>query len=129
VIAQAHVAPIVVVPIAALLVLGCAWYWRALGRADVPPGRRRIRRHSMVLITVGIVLITLGLSVLDPATRPVPYVATWAGVLVIVLLVVITALLDALYTVGWHRRERTRQLVRTMSDATADRADGKEPSS
>ena len=128
-IAQVHVAPIYVVPAAVLLIIGCAGYWRALGRADVPPGRRRIRRHSMVLIACAIVLIVVGVSILDPVTRPVAYITTWSGVLLIVLLVVITAMLDALYTMSWQRRERTRHLVRTMGEAAAQRADAEEKTS
>lgn len=121
--AAVHLDPVATLPVVAVLFWAVIWYWRSLGGAGVPRGRRRIRRHSMALIAIAIVLITLGTSFVDAARQPVVYIAIWSGTLFVLLLIVLTALLDALYTLGLHRRDRTRLLARSFGGRSADGED------
>ena len=112
------------IPLAILLVAIGAWYWRRLGRGSVPRVRRRIRRASLAVVAFGLVMIVIGASLLDPATRSYAYLLSWSAVLVAVVMMVLLAALDALVTVRLHQRSVDRRLLRDafrLRGAIADR--------
>lgn len=107
-----HLAPAISLPVSCGLVIWGAWYWGRMGRGSVPAIRRRLRRVGLLLGAVGLVLMVLASSFIDPATRPAAYLVAWMGVLVVVLLAVVVAVMDALATVRLHRNWMDRQQVR-----------------
>ena len=87
--------------IAALLV----WYWVRLGRETVPESRRRVRRLSLFFMLLSLPALVRGLSYLSPRQDPSDFVITWTVATVMVLLVIGTALADAVVSLRLHRRE------------------------
>ncbi|MDA0975099.1 MAG: hypothetical protein O2927_03945, partial [Planctomycetota bacterium] len=65
--------PAVAIPLAALLAVGCLWYWRRLDRRDVPESRRRIRRFSLLLILTTLPGLVWCSSLLDHRVDPQAY--------------------------------------------------------
>jgi ABC-type molybdate transport system permease subunit len=87
--------------IAALL----AWYWLRLGRETVPESRRRVRRLSLFFMLLSLPAFVRGLSYLSPRQNPSDFVITWTVATVMLLLVIGTALADAVVSLRLHRRE------------------------
>ncbi len=111
-----HPSPLVTVPLA---VLGAAWialYWRQLGREETPPVRRRVRRVSIAVLLILLPLLVLGMSFLEPTTQPVLFVTTWSLALLMVLVVILTALLDALISMRLHRAQLKEEVRRASVD-------------
>lgn len=133
--AAVHVAPVYTVPAAVLLAAAVVWYWLRLGQTSVPASRRRIRRASLSLIFVTIPVIVSALSVVDPKQRASAYVVLWSAAVLCLLLIVVTAIFDALNNIRLHRDAAldesltaTAQLIRLLgrgSDGTSasDEAD------
>jgi len=109
-----------VLTIAPAIVVGAwiVWYWFRLGREDVLPGRRRIRRFSIFLMLLSLPVLVRALSFLDPQLQPREYTSTWLVAMMILLLVAFTAGLDMLNTL----RSLQRQQNDTMHAAAKELA-------
>jgi hypothetical protein len=101
---QVHLPAMFTIPPLALAAAGLVWYWLLLGRPNVPPSRRRIRRISIAIMLLGMPLLVRGVSFLDPAIQSQhrAYVTTWLLVLVFVLAVVVTAVFDIVNNLRLH---------------------------
>ena len=128
--AAVHVDPRLTVT-AALVAAGLlVAYWLRLGRAAVPPARRRVRRVSIVLMFVTMPGLVRGLSFVDPALTPREYVVTWSVALIMVLLTLFTALLDGLVTFRRLRSVERRELddaAASLARAVRDELRGRDP--
>jgi hypothetical protein len=103
ILASVHVAPLYTVPEALLLAAAVLWYWWRLGRRDVPVSRRRIRRASLSLVLVTIPVFVGALSFVDPQQRASTYIVLWSVGMLCVLLIMVTAVVDALNNIRLHR--------------------------
>lgn len=108
ILAAVHVSPWVTVPAAASLVCALAWYWLHLGRTDVPAGRRRIRRLSLLLALAALAATVVGMSFVDSAVHQTGYVVAWALVLLCVLAIMLAAAVDVFVSLSIQRELRTR---------------------
>ena len=88
------------------------WYWRRLRRGSVPMIRRRLRRASLVIGGGVLVAAAAATGWIDPAVHQIPYIVTWAGVVLGLLALVILSLIDALVSIRLHQRSLDRRLVR-----------------
>jgi Na+/proline symporter len=114
--AAVHVSVRVTAPILVALAVVLGWYWHRLGAADVPPSRRGIRRASLVIMFLGLLLAGAGLSLVDPDTQGRAYVMTWSAVLALVFTCIGMALLDVLNNVRLHREHCEDQIDRFSED-------------
>jgi hypothetical protein len=136
--AAVHLPAWFAVGFAGVIIFAMAWYWPRLGRPEIPPERRRVRRLSLLFGLVGLCAATIGFGIVDPDARPVPYAMTWFAASVALLIVVLLAVLDAILSMRLHRRaisamrnERERSLGRAIADARrkqAERTDGESES-
>jgi len=110
-----HVHWAAVVPVAVVALLFLAWYWKRLGRPEVIASRRRIRRVSLIIMAVVVVLVVRGLSFVDPAVEGRAYAIIWTLAVVGVALVVMTAVVDALNSFRAHNEERQAELAETAA--------------
>ena len=118
--AAVHFTPIITMPLAAIVLGWIAWYWIRLGRPEVPPSRRKLRRASLILIAVLLTLIVAALSFLDPAQHQRPYIMTWTGAMLVIAILVIVAGLDAMNTmriVQQQTHEELREAAGDLADA------------
>jgi hypothetical protein len=121
-----HAPLAVTLPLAIIMGVGLALYWLGLGRADVSVSRRWIRRVSIVFMLVSLPMLVRGLSVVDSKASPGAYIATWTTAILMIVLVMFTAVLDAANNMRIHRRMRqqvvdgaVQRLVKEMSDRKA----------
>jgi len=98
-------------PPAVALAAVLTWYWIRLGRSDVPLSRRRIRRVSLAVIFVSLPVFVTALSVIDWQVRRSAYVILWSVALLCLLLIMITAIVDAMNNVRLHRRRQQDELL------------------
>lgn len=91
--AAVHVHPVVSMLLACVVCAILVWYWHRLGGDEVPESRRRIRRASLVVMFASLPVMVRALSFVDEQT-PVDYIVSWAMILVLLLLVVLTAFID-----------------------------------
>lgn len=129
--AATHLPPWLAILFASLLILAMAWYWPRLGRADIHPQRRQIRRLSLLFSLTGLVAATLGFGVIDPDARPVHYSIAWLAASCAILVVVLLAMLDALLSLRLHQRairsaerEHRESLSRAIADAKSRAGQG-----
>lgn len=69
------------VPAAIALAVLLAWYFVRLGRAEVPRGRRRLRRASIVCALVALVPLVRALTFVHPHEDRVGWAVSWSIVL------------------------------------------------
>jgi hypothetical protein len=126
--AATHLDPWLTVTLAAIVLLGMAWYWPRLAAPEIPRLRRRIRRASLLVGCLGVIGAALGFGLIDPDRTPIPYLFAWAGAGLAIGAVVLLAIIDALVSVRIHRRamgevrrESARQLGRAIDEARARR--------
>lgn len=103
------------------------WYWLHLSRENVPLSRRRIRRVSLAIIAVTIPLLLTALSVVDPQQQASAYVIVWSVCALCLLLIVATAIIDAINNIRLHREVHHEQLINTavLLSRTPARSDTK----
>ncbi len=106
VLASVHLQPAVGVPVAVVAVLGILWQAVRLAGPHVPRPRRRVRRTAAAVMTVIVGLVTVGACFIDPAQRPTAYVLTWSLTLLMLVVLVGVAVLDALVSTWLIRLER-----------------------
>jgi hypothetical protein len=89
----------------------------------VPASRRKIRRLSLVIMLLAMPMLVRGLSFVDPDVDKRPYLLVWMTAFVMVLIVIVTALLDAVNTLRLHQshrhevlREAAAQLAKSLRD-------------
>ncbi len=123
--AAVHISPLFSIPIAALFAIVLAWYWLRLRGADVPTSRRWIRRTSLVMSLMLVIAACIGLSFVDPRVQQTAYVATWSGVILLVVLIMLAAVADIFNSLRLQREHRTRleidaavELHRAIKDAS-----------
>lgn len=117
-IASVHVDPRVTLPAAILIAAILVWLWFRLGRPQVPPARRRVRRLSLFLMLLSLPAFVRGLSYLD---REVPahqsdYLLAWSLGLMLALAVFLTACVDVLVSMRIHRREYENEIERAGAE-------------
>jgi len=97
-------ASIAAAAVAAALLL---WYFARLGRAEVPRGRRWLRRTSVVLLFLGLAPLVRALSFVHPHEDRVGFAVAWSSVLFVVLAALVLAFVDvALVARGGLREYR-----------------------
>ncbi|MGA1016505.1 MAG: hypothetical protein ACO3YY_00750 [Phycisphaerales bacterium] len=97
--------PAVAIPLAALLAVGCLWYWRRHDRRDVPESRRRIRRFSLLLILTTLPGLVWCSSLLDHRVDPQAYLVGWLACLMLLGVSGLTAGADVLDTLRLRAAE------------------------
>jgi hypothetical protein len=108
-----------VLPIALLAMLVVAGHVLLLSRADMPPGRRRIRTVNGLLMMFTIPLTAAAFSLVPPAqphTRL--FVMLWMLVAGLIVIVLSLAIVDVVHTFVIHRAERA-ELRRRLAEARA----------
>ncbi len=115
----AHVPLAVTLPPCVVIAAAGAWYFRRLGRGDVPASRRRIRRTSLVLIFTSLVAGLAGLSLVDRDAAPSAYVAVWLSVLAAAVGVMLAAAVDLANTARLCRQAERRRIVDAALEASA----------
>lgn len=82
------------VPIAAVLAGVLVWYFVRLGRAEVPRGRRWLRRASVVVALLGLAPLVRAMSFVHPHEDRVGFAVAWSSVLFVLLACLVLALVD-----------------------------------
>ncbi len=124
ILAAVHLSPSWSIPLSIALSGVLVWYWFRLGRDDVPASRRRIRRFSMVSMLLSLPMFVRALSFLDPEVDKRSYVVTWTIATFMVLVVIATALMDAINNLRLHQRHRQEALHQAaieLAQAVRDR--------
>jgi hypothetical protein len=129
-----HFTPYLTVPLALVIAGFIVWYWMRLGHADVPASRRIIRRVSMMLMLIALPMFLNALSFLSPESDRDRYIIAWTLALGTILLVIITAGVDALNSVRLLRRahesevqDASIELAKAIRRRRADGATAQEP--
>ena len=115
-IAAVHISPWVTVPVAFVLASFLAWYWMLQGRPEVARTRRRIRRLSVAVMLISLPNFVRGLSFLDAEVHQVAYLVSWSMSLLLVLIVFVTACLDAMWTLRMDRRRLDTEMSKAAGD-------------
>jgi hypothetical protein len=92
-------------PIAFALAAVLAWYFVRLGRADVPRGRRMLRRASVALAIVGLAPLVRGLTFVHPHEDRVGFAVAWSSVLFVLLACLVLAVVDVIIVTRGGVRE------------------------
>lgn len=120
----------VVIPLAALTMLGVAGHVLSVHASEMPLGQRRLRIAAgmLMLVLTGLIAYALGVAevVVDPRTQPGAarqFVIIWITIVGLLAIVVMLALVDAWETTrsGWTAHRRMRAQMR--ADALADLAE------
>ena len=74
--------------------------------------RRRLRRASLVIGGGVLVAAAAAAGWIDPDVDQIPYIVTWGGVVLGLLVLVILSLVDAFVSIRLHQRSLDRRLVR-----------------
>ena len=109
--------PAVTIPIGLFITLMLGWYWYAMGSADVPASRRRIRRVSLGFIEAALVCLVLAMSVFDHVTQPSAYVFAWSGALLLLLMVVVTAVIDLINNMRLQEFAKHDRVIEAAAEA------------
>ncbi len=124
--------PAVSIPIALICAVWIVWYWRRLGRPDVPESRRRIRRASMLVMIVTLPIMVRGVSFVDE-TSPIDFVVAWGMIILLILLLLVVAAIDLWNNLRLHQQyleqvssESAARLAKSIHDR---RESGKKPAS
>jgi len=112
--AAAH--PSLTIPVAVVIALPLVWYWRRLGREDVPSSRRVIRRCSIALMLAALLGLVSGLSLLDPHTHQQGWVIAWTAVAFLMMLIIAAALVDAINNLNVHRQEKRQAMTNAATE-------------
>jgi hypothetical protein len=111
-----HLSPAWSLPLAIGLSGVLVWYWLRLGCGEVPPSRRKIRRFSIAIMLLSLPMFVRALSYLDPEVDKRPYVVTWTLAIFMLLLVIATALMDAVNNLRLHQAQRQDALHEAAID-------------
>lgn len=114
------------IPIAAVLAFAILWYWIALDDQNVPGSRRRIRRASMVVMLVSLPVFVRALSFTNHQTNYSQYIIIWTMSLFLLLLLVITAIVDAVNTMKIYREHQLKEMARAAADMLSKSREGEQ---
>lgn len=120
--AAVHLHPAVTGPLALAVVGLLAWYWRRLARPDVPATRRRIRRTSIIIMVPTLVALSLGLSAFDGLVQREAYLLSWSAALLLTMVLICTALLDALNNLRLHTQAKQCIVIAAAADVVREAA-------
>lgn len=104
------------VPIAVLIAIAIIWYWLVLGKPDVPASRKRIRQTSLIVMLVSLPVLVRALSFVSHQANSSQFVIVWSMLLVLLLLLVITAIADAINTINIHRKQQFKEMAKAAAD-------------
>lgn len=104
--ASIHLSPALSIPVAIAMSGLFVWYWLRLGQPETPPSRRKIRRFSLAIMLLSLPMFVRALSFVDPAIDKRPYVIAWTAVTFMVLMVIATAVMDAINNLRLHQHQR-----------------------
>ncbi len=116
ILAAVHLSPAVTVSVALVISGLLVWYWLRLGSDRVPASRRKIRRLSLAVIVLSMPMLVRALSFVDPAVDKKAYVIAWTSVTFMVLLVIATALMDAINNLRLHQHQRNDAVMQAATD-------------
>lgn len=111
----------VIIPVACVAMLVVAAHVIALGKAEMPASRRRIRSASGALMLLTIPILAYASSMVSPSQTRL-FILSWALGVGLLTLVVALALLDMLNTLRLHRAEKAA-LRRSLREALTRPAD------
>jgi len=115
-IAAVHISPWITLPGALVVLVALGWYWFHLGREHVPAGRRKVRRLSIVCMTLALPAFVRGLSYIDPDVHRPQYVAAWSIAILLMMLLFFTACADVLVTLRVQRKVQDGELRDAAGD-------------
>ncbi len=93
------------ISVAAVALALLVWYFVRLGRAEVPAGRRRLRRASVVLLALGLAPLVRALSFVHPHEDRVGFAVAWSSVLFVVIAALVLAVVDVVLVTRGGLRE------------------------
>lgn len=93
------------ISVAAVALALLAWYFVRLGRSEVPAGRRRLRRASVVLLTLGLAPLVRALSFVHPHEDRIGFAVAWSSVLFVVIAALVLAVVDVVLVTRGGLRE------------------------
>ena len=108
--------PGLTIPVAVLIALFLLWYWMRMGREDVPTSRRVIRRCSIALMLASLPALVAALSLLDPHIHQRSWVIAWTVVAFLMMLIIASALVDAINNLNLHREEKRQALTKAAAE-------------
>ena len=114
--AAVHFSPAWSIPLAVALAGVLVWYWFRLRGEHVPTSRRKIRRVSIALMLLSLPMLVRAVSFLDPEVDKRPYVVNWTIAIFMLLLVIATALMDAINNLRLHQEMRQDALHEAAID-------------
>lgn len=114
--AAVHLAPAFTMPPALALSAVCVWYWLRLGRSAVPVSRRKVRRFSLAIVLLSLPMAVRALSFVDPNLDKHGYAIAWTFVMLMVLLLVAAALMDAINNLRIHQQQKHDELTAAATD-------------
>ena len=101
---EIDMAPVSSVLIGSALLFCCIWYWHRLGRPDVEPSRRAIRRASLVLAALSIFALVRAASFVDSEIDPGNYVTSWLAAIGLIFLFLLLVAVDLVNSLLLYRR-------------------------
>lgn len=104
------------ITIAGVVAIAILWYWVALDKPNVPASRRRIRRTSMVVMLVSLPVFVQSLSFINHQANPSQFVTTWTMLIVLLLLLIFTAIIDAVTTMKLHSEKQIQEMAKAAAD-------------
>ncbi|UCD74754.1 MAG: hypothetical protein JSV91_13320 [Phycisphaerales bacterium] len=108
--------PGLTIPVAVVIALGLIWYWRRLADEKTPASRRNIRRCSILFILLALPILVAGLSFFDPQLDQQAWIIAWAVVIFIMMLIIASALVDAINNLNLHREEKRQALTKAAAE-------------
>ena len=116
VLSQIDMPPILSVSIGCLLLFSCIWYWQRLGRADVEPSRRAIRRASLVLAALAVFALVRAASFVDSEIHPGNYVTSWLAAFGLIFLFILLVAVDLVNSLLIYRRMLLQEAITAAQD-------------
>lgn len=110
-----HLHPGLTLPVAGVLFAWMTWYWLRLGGECVPASRRKIRRISLVLMLAALPMFVRVLS-FEGRMSPREYVVTWSMALLLMVLIIVVAGLDAMNNMRLLQRQANQEMADSARD-------------
>lgn len=85
-------------PVAVACLAALGWYFRRLGRAEVPRERRLVRRFSILFAAVTVLALVVGLTVIHPHENRRGFALAWLAVSIASMACLLLAVLDVFLT-------------------------------
>jgi hypothetical protein len=109
--------PAITVPPAVVIAAALWWYWLRIGHVGAQhASRRRIRRVSTLVMLLSLPLFVHSLSILDPATHPRRFVLQWSVLALLMLIIILSAAVDAINSLRLHREEMRREMIEAANE-------------